>query len=401
MSHHVNRLSDRAVRAARGAGDLPDGNGLYLQVKATGGKSWIYRYMLAGRRREMGLGSLLDVTLAEARDLRDAARKVARSGQDPIEARRASPGPAAVPTPSWAPVVVPGVRRSAGPSLRTVWMDYVAGQEAVWKGAKTREGWLRSIDSHAAAIKDRPVDEIDVEAVLGVLQPLWTTKAESAGKLRDRLERVLDYAGVKKYRSGDNPAVWNGNLFHLLPPRPKLQRGHMRALPYQAMPEFMARLQSREGMAARALEFSILTIARETMTLESTWREVHDDLWSLEGSRMKMRAFRQPLSSGALSVLDAVRPASARPNELLFPGPLKGGVLSNSAIDKVLRDLDANATPHGMRSTFRDWAGSCRGRGCRRSPASAERRPGVSRKPENSPSPCRSPPSASAGGKAS
>lgn len=356
MSHHINRLTDRTVRSARAPGALADGNGLYLQILPTGGKSWVYRYMIAGRRREMGLGSLLDVPLAEARELRDAARKLAKAGRDPIEARRAPPEPPPAPLPPGQPPM-PAVRRRAAPSLRTVWMDYVAGQQVVWKGAKTKDGWLRSIDSHAAAIKDTPVDEIDVNAVLAVLRPLWTTKAESAGKLRDRLERVLDYARVMKYRSGDNPAVWKGNLFHLLPPRPKLQRGHMRALPYQAMPEFMRRLRAREGMAARALEFTILTIARETMTLESTWREIRDDLWSLEGERMKMRPFRQPLSTGALAVLDAVRPADPRPNQLLFPGPLNGGVLSNSAMDKVLKDMEADATPHGMRSTFRDWAG--------------------------------------------
>lgn len=357
MSHHINRLTDRSVRAARIAGDLPDGNGLYLQVKATGGKSWIYRYMLRGRRREMGLGSLLDVTLVEARELRDAARKIARSGRDPIEARRTRVDLPAATELSVAPVATPAVRRRAAPTLRAVWVDYVAGQEAVWKGAKTKDGWMRSIDSHAAAIKNLPVDEIGVEEVLKVLRPLWTTKAESAGKLRDRLERVFDYARVMKYRSGDNPAIWKGNLFHLLPPRPKLQRGHMRALAYQDIPQFMRELRAREGMAARAMEFTILTVARETMTLESTFREIHDDLWSLEAERMKMRPFRQPLSTGALAVLDAVRPANPRSNQLLFPAPLTGGVLSNSAMDKVLKDMGADATPHGMRSTFRDWAG--------------------------------------------
>lgn len=357
MSHHVNRLTDRAVRAAKTPGLHCDGNGLYLQVFPTGGKSWIYRYQIAKRSRDMGLGSLLDVSLAEARDLRDAARKLAKAGRDPIEARRTPAAPPEVFDPSGVPVAAPAVRRRPSPTLRAVWVDYVAGQEAVWKGAKTKDGWMRSIDSHAAEIKNLPVDEIGVDEVLKVLKPLWTTKAESAGKLRDRLERVFDYARVMKYRSGDNPAVWKGNLFHLLPPRPKLQRGHMRALPYQDMPEFMRDLRAKEGMAARAMEFTILTVARETMTLESTFREIYDDLWSLEAERMKMRPFRQPLSTGALAVLKTVRPASPRPNQLLFPAPLSGGVLSNSAMDKVLKDMGVDATPHGMRSTFRDWAG--------------------------------------------
>jgi integrase len=249
------------------------------------------------------------------------------------------------------------VRKKPAPTLLACWLAYVAAQESTWRGAKTKDGWLRSINSHAAAIKHLPVDEIGVDEVMKVIEPLWTTKAESAGKLRDRLERVLDYARVKKYRSGENPAVWKGNLFHLLPPRPKLQRGHMRALPYQHIPELMRSLAAKEGMAARALEFTILTIARETMTVEATWAEVHGDLWALEAERMKKRPFRQPLSTGALSVLNAVRPAHPRSNQLLFPSPKVGRVLSNSAMDKVLADLGADATPHGMRSSFRDWAG--------------------------------------------
>ncbi|MBJ7485276.1 integrase arm-type DNA-binding domain-containing protein [Brevundimonas sp.] len=355
MAHQVNRLTDRTVRSVRTQGNHPDGNCLYLQVSPTGGKSWIYRYMVAGRSRDMGLGSLLDVTLAEARERRDAARKLLKSGVDPLDARHAPKMVA--PALASAPAVPAVPKLKPAPSLLVVWKDYVAGQEAVWKGGKTKDGWMRSIESHAALIKNKPVDRIDVDDVLLVLRPLWTTKAESAGKLRDRLERVLDYARVMKYRSGDNPAVWKGNLFHLLPPRPKLQRGHMRALAYQDIPEFMRRLAAKEGVGARALEFSILTIARETMTLESTWGEIHDDLWSLEAERMKMRPFRQPLSTGALRVLDGVRPANPRPNQLLFPAPLHGGALSNTAMDKVLKDLGADATPHGMRSTFRDWAG--------------------------------------------
>ena len=357
MARQINRLTDRAVRAMRTPGYHPDGLGLHLQVLPTGGKTWIYRFMMHRRSHEMGLGSLLDVGLAEAREKRDGARKLVKSGINPLQQRRApmilAPS-ASEPGEVAAVVLKPG---KPAPSLLVCWKEFVAGQEAVWKGDKTKDGWMRSIESHAAAIKHRPVDRIDVEAVLLVLRPLWTTKAESAGKLRDRLERVLDYAKVKTYRSGDNPAVWKGNLSHILPPRPKLQRGHMRALSYQEIPAFMQRLAAKQGMAARAMEFTILTIARETMTLESTWGEIHDDLWSLEAKRMKMRPFRQPLSSGALQVLDALRPANPRPNQLLFPAPLTGGALSNTAMDKVLKDLGADATPHGMRSTFRDWAG--------------------------------------------
>lgn len=356
MASQINKLTDRTVRTVRKPGYHHDGLGLNLQVAATGARTWIYQYTMNRRRRDMGLGSLHDVTLAEARAKRDAARKLVKSGIDPLELKHAPPArPGAPPTTDGAVGIVRPSKPA--PSLLVCWKEYVAGQEAVWKGDKTKDGWMRSIESHAAAIKNRPVDRIDVDAVLLVLRPLWTTKAESAGKLRDRLERVLDYAKVSKYRTGDNPAVWKGNLSHILPPRPKLQRGHMRALPYQEIPEFMKRLAAKDGMAARAMEFTILTIARETMTLEATWGEMHQDLWSLDAARMKMRPFRQPLSSGALAVLSGLRPRDPRPNQLIFPGPLLGGPLSNMAMDKVLRDMGADATPHGMRSTFRDWAG--------------------------------------------
>ena len=357
MARQMYRLTDRRIRTLQTPGYHPDGLGLHLQVLPTGGKTWIYKFMMHKRSHEMGLGSLLDVGLAEARERRDAARKLVKSGVNPIEHRypRRVVVPAASGRGEETVVVLKPVKPA--PSLLVCWKEFVASQEAVWKGGKTKDGWMRSIESHAAPIKNRPVDRIDVDAVLAVLRPMWTTKAESAGKLRDRLERVLDYARVMKHRSGENPARWKGNLEHLLPPRPKLQRGHMRALPYEEMPGFMQRLRAKDGMAARALEFSILTIARESMTLEATWSEMHDDLWSLEAARLKMRPFRQPLSSGALAVLDRLRPANPRPNLLVFPGPLLGGPLSNTAMDKVLKDMGADATPHGMRSTFRDWAG--------------------------------------------
>ena len=215
---------------------------------------------------------------------------------------------------------------------------------------------MRSIERHAAPIKDKPVSSIDVEDVLSVLRPLWMTKSESAGKLRERLERVLDYARVMKLRQGENPALWKGHLAYVLPPRPKLQRGHMPALPYARIPALMRELAGRDGISARALEFTILTVARETMTLEATWSEVRGDVWELGAHRMKERAFRQPLSEGALAVLERVMPVQPRAAQLIFPSQ-KGGVLSNQAMDMLLREIAPPYTPHGMRSSFRDWAG--------------------------------------------
>lgn len=358
MALKINKLTDRSVRSFKNEGYYSDGDGLYLVVSRTGGRSWIYRYRSNGSRRDMGLGSFLDVSLVDARQARDDAKKAIVTGRDPLEPRRPAevaqvatglPPPPDRPSP-------PSSATARRPTLLKCWKDYVKGQEGGWRGRKTKASWMRSIERHAALIKDRPVDEIDVDEVLSVLQPLWLTKAESAGKLRERLERVLDYARVRKLRTGANPALWKGNLIHLLPPRPKLQRGHMPAMPYAQLPAFMKRLRVSQAMSARALKYTVLTVARETMTLEATWGEINDDVWDLHMSRMKERAFRQPLSTGAQAVLKAVRPARPRPNQLVFPGP-KGGPMSNMAMDMMLRDLAPGFTPHGMRSTFRDWAG--------------------------------------------
>ena len=360
MALKVNKLTDRSVRGFKDEGYYSDGDGLYLVVSRTGGRSWIYRYRSNGARRDMGLGSFLDVSLVNARLARDDAKKAIAADQNPREHRK----PAAVPvltsrSPSAhgslsKPSVAGAV--TGRPTLLECWKDYVKAQEGGWRGKKTKAGWMRSIESHAAAIKDRPVDQVDVEDVLSVLQPLWLTKAESAGKLRERLERVLDFARVRRLRTGANPALWKGNLIHLLPPRPKLQRGHMPAMPYAEIPAFMKRLRVSQGMSARALEYTILTVARESMTLEATWGEINDDVWYLHQSRMKERVFRQPLSTGAQAVLKAVSPKRTRPNQLVFPGQ-KGGPMSNMAMDMMLRDLATGCTPHGMRSAFRDWAG--------------------------------------------
>jgi integrase len=362
MAKTSKRLTDRGIRGALPEGRHPDGDGLYLVVAASGARSWIFRYMFQGWRRDMGLGSFQDVSLVQARDACGDARRAMKRGVDPLAART-KVGPSAkrvdLASASQKRPRSTAKRKAAFPAKPTLgqcWLAYVEAQEGGWRGRKTKDSWLRSINRHAAAIKDDPVCDIDVDAVMSVVEPLWLTKAESAGKLRERLERVLDFARVKGLREGQNPAVWKGNLFYLLPPRPKLQRGHMPAVPYEDVPNLMVRLGRSSGMSARALEFTILTVARETMTLEATWTEIGADLWTLDATRMKERAFRQPLSDGALAVLKAVSPDIRSANQLVFPGQ-KGGVMSNMAMDMLLRDLAPGCTPHGMRSSFRDWAG--------------------------------------------
>jgi integrase len=343
VARKINQLTAVSIRSLSEPGRYGDGNGLYLTIAKDGTKRWALIYQMAGRRREMGLGNLSAVSLAEAREATRDAHKLIKDGVDPIDARQR---PAGIPTFA-----------EAGKGL-------IADLSPGWRGAKTEESWTRSFESHAAPLAKRSIDSIGTDDVLRVLRPIWATKAESAGKLRERVERLLDYAKANGWRSGENPARWRGHLALMLPPRQKLTRGHHRSLPYAAMPKFMADLRGRKALAAKALEFTILTASREDMALSATWREVSGDLWTVPASRAKrkpgdLRPHRVPLPPAVLELLDSVRPRRAAPGAYIFPGEVEGRPLSNQTMDRLLWRMKVDATPHGFRSTFRDWAGDC------------------------------------------
>lgn len=334
----LNRLTDRGVRTLTKPGRHADGGGLYLVIDR--GKRWAFLYQLNGRRREMGLGPLEAVRLAEARQMAAAAREQVARGIDPIEARRA-PGGAVSTFAELAEQVI----RDLSPG---------------WRGAKTEAGWRRSLLTHAADLGPLPVDQIGTDDVLKVVKPLWTDKPESGAKLRERIELVLDAAKVRGLRPAEaaNPARWKGHLALLLPKRKKLTRGHHKALPYREAPGFMARLSERRAMAARALEWTIYTAAREGMTLQARRSEVKGRLWTIPAERMKSgKPFVVPLSDQALAVLDGREWFGQ--DDLLFPGARLGSALSNASTDRLLGRMGVDATVHGFRSTFRDWAGDC------------------------------------------
>lgn len=334
MARQVNKLSARAVQTIKEPGRYSDGQGLYLFVDENQSKRWRFHFQWRGKRREMGLGSLLNVSLAEAREAAERCRKMVLAGVDPIAAR---------------------TRQAGVPTLGDFSEAYIAEREAGWRGKNTAAGWRRAFTLHAKAISQVSVDQIDTEAVLKVLKPIWTEKAESAGKLRDRLEQVLDAAAVKGYRTGENPARWKGHLQHILPKRPKLTRGHMASMPYKDVPAFMASLAERQGFSARALEWTILTASREDMALSARWGDVQGDVWVVPAARMKSnKDHRVPLPPQCLAVLDLVR-LNPKPDDFLFPGPK--GKLSDAAMDKLLKGT--GYTVHGFRSSFRDWAGDC------------------------------------------
>jgi integrase len=290
----------------------------------------------------MGLEPANGVSLAEARKLAAAARNEVGNGRDPIEARdtgrRASQG-----------------RKAFGECA----LALIAAKQSEWRNAKHRQQWRVTLETYCAPIWAMPVDEVDTEAVLGVLRPVWQRAPETASRLRGRIEAVLDAARAQGLRQGENPARWRGHLDKLLPRRQNLSRGHFAAMPYAEVAAFMAALRGLEGMAALALEFTILTAARSGEVLGARWNEI--DLaaktWTIPESRMKAgRVHRVPLPSRALAIL--ARLAEARTGEHVFPGQRPGKPLSPASLKMVLRRIGVDVTIHGFRSSFRDWAGN-------------------------------------------
>lgn len=338
MARALNKLSARFVATVREPGKYQDGGGLILVV-GEDGRRWRFRYSLGGKRREMGLGAVGPGNgLAEAREAASQARALIRLGRDPIAARGASSGR--------------GGAATFGAFADSLVESLVAGFDNPKHAAQWRKTF-RAGDGYAASIRDRPLDAIDTADVLAVLSPLWSRVPETAGRVRGRIERVLDAAKAKGLRSGENPARWRGHLDALLPKRKRLTRGHFAAMPYADAPAFWRSLATVSGEGARALRFLILTAVRENEALGATWREVDGDLWTIPASRMKARkTHRVPLVAEALALIGD----PGQPDALLFPGEREGRPLSNMTLDMILRRRRLAATVHGFRSTFRDWA---------------------------------------------
>lgn len=338
MAREINKLTARTIATMKEPGRHSDGGGLYLVVDKGGAKRWVFLFRWDGKLKEMGLGGLISVSLAKARERAAAAREQVAEGVNPIHARRGQASD--------------GVRFGA---FADALLDEVEGQ---WRNEKHRQQWRTTLTSYAAPLRDKPISSIATEDVLGVLRPIWTSKAETASRVRGRIERVLDAARAKDLRSGENPARWRGHLDRLLPRQKKLTRGHHAALPYPELPSFLTRLRSRHAMAARALEFTILTAARSGETLGATWAEIDLErrVWTVPALRMKAgREHRLPLSDAALELL---RPLNElRDGDLVFPGQRRGRPLSVMAMEMVLRRMEVPVTVHGFRSSFRDWVG--------------------------------------------
>lgn len=336
------KLTARAAATTK-PGRYGDGAGLYLVVSGMGARKWVFRFSWRGKVTEMGLGAAGAVSLAEARRLRDEARRVLASGENPIAARREA------------------MRTEAGkPTFGAAADALIASKESEWRNDKHRAQWRMTLETYAAPLRSVLVDEIDTEAVLAVLKPIWQEKPETASRLRGRIEAVLDAAKAQGHRTGENPAAWRGHLSHLLPKRGILSRGHHAAMDYRDLPAFIGELRQRDAMAALALEFCILTATRSGETLGACWTEIDmaAKVWTVPAERMKAaRAHRVPLSEPAMAILEKLTTAKA--GDLVFPGQREGKPLSGMAMEMVLRRMKRDAvTVHGFRSAFRDWTGN-------------------------------------------
>jgi integrase len=349
MAQTVGKLT--ALKVAR---DLPpgmyaDGAGLYLQVTAASSKSWIYRFWSRGKGREMGLGSLAAVSLSEARIKAGECRRLRQEGIDPIEARKAHREQAVLDTAKTV-------------TFKEAAATYIASHRAGWRNAKHAAQWTSTLTTYADPfVGALSIQAIDTALVLKVLEPIWKTKPETASRVRGRIEAILDWAKVRGLRQGENPARWRGHLNHLLPATSKVRRvTHHAALPYAELPDFISQLRAQDGVAARALEFTILTAARTGETIGAAWSEVNlsDKVWTVPADRMKaVREHRVPLSARALAILSGPEGAHHSSRGFVFPGGKAAKPLSNMAMTEVLRRLACgDITVHGFRSTFRDWA---------------------------------------------
>lgn len=340
--HLRNKFNAKKILHLTKPGVYSDGGGLYLRVRPTGTKSWLFICMVEGKRREIGLGSVLDVSLANARTVAAELRELQLSGQDPAVARKQAK-----------------VEAKPIPTFGEVAINLIEGIEDGFKNEKHRKQWRSTITTYAEPILKTRVDQVQTTDILALLQPIWLTKTETASRVRQRIERILDAATVRGHRSGDNPARLKGNLEFLLPRQAKGVETHHQALPYAAVPKFVAQLRERPALAARTLEFAILTAARTSEVLGARWGEFDFErcVWEVPADRMKAgKAHEVPLSTPAIAVLEKLKPSQPHPGGLAFLGP-RGTPLSNMAMLNLLKRMETPVTVHGFRSSFRDWAG--------------------------------------------
>jgi integrase len=335
----THRLTPMQVSKLTAPGKHADGGGLYLKVATGGSKSWVFRYARAGDPHEMGLGSITSLSLSEARVKARSARQQILNGEDPLTLKKA------------------GRVRAPSKTFRECASGFLNSHSKKW-GVKHRAQWLNTLSQYAfPTIGALPIDQVATQQVMSVLEPIWGSKTETAARVRGRIESVLNWATTQELRQGDNPARWRGHLSNLLAARAELQAvKHHPALPYAEVPAFMSELRERGGTDARALEFLTLTATRTSETLNARWDEIDIEqrLWTVPSERTKTRKeLCVPLSARAIEILNSL----PRTGDLIFAGTKEGKPIHERSMRDLLVSMRGNYTPHGMRSTFRDWCG--------------------------------------------
>lgn len=342
----VKEVSDRAFSPDAKNALLGDGEGLYLSISKTGTSSWLFRYMDGGKAKSTGLGGYPSVSLGKARELAQALRDARASGTDPQRAKRAQEAQRQL-------------EQSRAKTFQDCAEEYLDLTESAWKNEKHRQQWRNTLAQYAYPVMGRiPVADVTTDDVLKVLKPTWASKPETMGRLRGRLESILDWAAAHNRRTGDNPARLKGHLEHMLP-RLRREVKHHASMPYDEVPSFVRALADKSGMSRYALEFLILCASRTGEVTGATWSEIDLDkgMWIIPAKRMKAGVeHRVPLSHRALEILQLMQPFAN--GDFVFPGGKKDKPLSNMAMTELLRGMNIkNATVHGFRSSFRVWAG--------------------------------------------
>jgi integrase len=342
----VGKLTARRVETLTKPGRYSDGGNLYLRISPSGSKKWTFFYRWGDKRKDLGLGSAgpHGVSLKDARDTAAEARRHLNAGTDPM---------------TMMGTAARAKKDQSIPTFGEFADEYIKAHRPKFRNEKHIAQWEMTLgDAYCRSIRSMPINAVDTEAVLKVLQPIWERVPETASRVRGRIENVLDAARARGLRDGPNPATWRGHLKTLLPARQRLTRGHHAALAYDALPEFMAELRSRPTLAAFALELTILTACRSGEVLNSEWREFDLDkgIWTIPAHRMKAsREHRVPLSARAVEILKNL--PRLEHNSHVFPGNVRGKPLSSMAMTMQLRRMNrTDITVHGFRSTFRDWA---------------------------------------------
>ncbi|OUR75993.1 integrase [Alphaproteobacteria bacterium 46_93_T64] len=350
MARQINRLSAVQVKTEKKRGLHADGGGLYLQISSFETKSWIFRFSRNKRSRDMGLGPYPDISLLRAREEAQRCREALREGLDPIEERK-----------SKKQIQLAETAKTV--TFRECAEKYINIHSVVWSNIKHVKQWSSTLETYVYPfIGDLSVKAVDIGLILKILEPIWLTKPETASRIRGRVESILDWAAARKYREGENPARWKGNLDKLLPSRSMVRKvKHHAALPFDDIAEFMAALRKQGSISAMGLELLILTACRTGEIIKARWGEIDFDkqLWTIPEERMKAgREHRVPLSPDTVQVLKRLSEVST--GGFVLPGQRPNSSLSNMAFLQLLKRMDrADVTAHGFRSSFKDWSAEC------------------------------------------